>query len=254
MFVITGGGSGVGRALALALAEKGKTVLIAGRHERTLMNVAQASNLIEYVVTDVSTHEGRQCLIERVQAHPLLEGLIHNAGTIAPIIPLSQINESAWRQMMSTNLDAPLFLTQGLLHRLSEARVLTIGSGAAYFPVVGWSGYCVSKAALSMLTRCWQLECPEIAIASVMPGIVDTDMTHAICESQHMSPEKLDFFKQLKQNHQMLSVDTVALFLRWLLLDLEATEFSSAEWDIYESKHHAKWLPKTHVIPYWEGQ
>lgn len=249
MFVVTGGGRGLGQSLALALASRGKSVLIVGRQATSLLDVAKRSDLIDYVVADVSTHAGRDCIVDKLNGVKTIEGLVHNAGTIDPIIPLMNMDELAWQHLMATHVDAPLFLTQQLVHQLPQGRVLNISSGAAYFPVVGWSAYCVSKAALSMLTRCWQLECAAPAFASVMPGIIDTDMVAMIRHSEHMDPDKLHFFKQLKQNNQLLSPDTVALFLCWLLLDIKPSEYVAKEWDIYDVSHHAAWLPRHSIVP-----
>ena len=249
MFVVTGGGSGLGKALALALAARGKSVLIIGRQKRQLIEVSDASDFIDYLIADVSTKNGRQLITNHLQKVGPLEGLIHNAGIIDPIITLGKIEESAWQQVIATNVDAPLFLNQQLMHQLPQGRVLHISSGAAHFPIAGWAAYCVSKAALSMLTRCWQLECSTPAFASVMPGIIDTDMITTICQSEQMHPEKSNFFRQLKQNNQLLSPETVALFLCWLLLDIETSVYVSKEWDIYDTSHHASWLPRTHIVP-----
>jgi len=147
------------------------------------------------------------------------------------------------------NIDAPLFLTQLLLNKLSNGRVLNISSGAAHFPVTGWAAYCVSKAALSMLTRCWQLESSQIAFASVMPGIIDTSMQAKIRSAKNMSPEKLDFFKRLKQDNLLLAPATVAAFLCWLLLDIDTSNYVSKEWDIYDTSHHSAWLVPPNIVP-----
>lgn len=249
MFVVTGGGRGIGKALAQALALRGKNVLIIGRQEASLIDVANSSELIDYLVADVSTPKGRECICNFLKDTPSIQALIHNAGIIEPIISIEKIEEAAWQKVMNTNVDAPLFLSQRLLKQLSQGRVLHIGSGVAYFPVVGMSAYCVSKAALSMLTRSWQLECQAPAFASVMPGIIDTDMQMVIRAAEYMAPEKQSFFRQLKQNNQLLSPETVGLFLCWLLLDIESTQYVSKEWDIYDTTHHVHWLPKTHVVP-----
>ncbi len=249
MFVVTGGGSGIGRALAQALAARGKLVLIVGRQEQPLAETAVFSPLIEPLCADVSTPAGRELIIARLQDVEALEGLIHNAGIIDPIAPVADITEPAWRQVMATNIDAPLFLTQRLADKLGKARVLHIGSGAAHFPVAGWAAYCVSKAALAMLTRCWQLESTTTAFASVMPGIIDTNMQFKIRSADNMEPDQLTFFKQLKQNNQLLSPATVATFLCWLLLDVDRTVYQSKEWDIYDTTHHEAWLISPHVVP-----
>lgn len=243
MFVITGGGRGIGKALALALAARGKSVLIIGRQASTLTETSQSSDLIEHWVADVSTHQGRESIVNRLSELTSIDGLIHNAGIIEPIQELGRIEEADWRQLMLTNLDAPLFLTQQLLEKLQQGRVLHIGSGAAYFPMLRCAAYCVSKAALSTLTRCWQLERETPAFACVMPGIADTSMTLLLRHSESMDPKEQDFFRRLEKNHQLLTSDTVALFLSWLLLDISPSEYVSKEWDIYDTSHQASWLP-----------
>ncbi len=249
MFVVTGGGSGIGKALAHALAARNKPVLIIGRREKLLSEAAEFSPLINYLCADVSTINGRNHVITHLNHVPKIDGLIHNAGIIDPIAPISSIDEVSWRQLMATNLEAPLFLTQLLQDKLTNGRVLHIGSGAAYFPIVGWAAYCVSKAGLSMLTRCWQLECEQVSFASVMPGITDTDMQGVIRQASNMDAEKLNFFKQLFQQKQLISPATVAAFLCWLLLDIDKVQYVSKEWDIYDQIHHPQWLVSPYIVP-----
>lgn len=250
MFVITGGGSGIGRALAIALANRDKKVFIVGRRKEALQETAGFSKAIAFCVADVSTEKGRQTLIEQLVSLKTLEGLIHNAGIIDPIEPLAKIKEKDWHHILETNLNAPLFLSQALIPKLKNGRVLHIGSGAAHFPVQGWGGYCVSKAALSMLNRCWQLESKSTAFAAVMPGIIDTDMQALIRHSSSMDSAKYDFFHRLKQEHKLISAETVASFLVWLLLDTTKEDFAKAsEWDIYDPKHHPFWLKTPHQVP-----
>lgn len=248
MFVVTGAGRGIGRALALELASRGQSVLILGRKESSLIEVAKQADSIQYMVADISMTEDRKRIADFLK-NKQLKGLIHNAGIIDPITSLAKITETQWQQLMRINVEGPLFLSQLLLRQLSQGRVLHIGSGAAYFPIVGWSAYCTSKAALSMLTRCWQLEYADPAFASVMPGIIDTDMMTTIRHAASMDPEKLNFFQELKNNDQLLKVETVAKFLSWLLLDVEKSEYVAKEWDIYDTTHHYCWLPKDHVVP-----
>lgn len=252
MFVITGGGSGIGRALAHALANRNKKVLVIGRREHLLQETAKASSLITPFCADVSTRKGRSSIVEHLASTKAIEGLIHNAGLIEPIVPIDVIDEVSWQQGMAVNVEAPLFLTQDLRPKLTNGRVLTMGSAVAYFPVTGWALYCVSKAALSMLTRCWQLECSEMAIASVMPGIIDTPMQAQIRKASSMEPDKLDFYHRLKKEGRLVSPATVALFLCWLLLDIDKATYVSKEWDIYDETHHHAWLKPPYTVPAWE--
>lgn len=249
MYLITGGGSGIGQALAHELAKQGKEVLIVGRRREALLKAADFSPLITTCCADITQERGRQEILSHLEAIPQIDGVIHNAGVVEPIMPIAQLSEQAWNETLATNLTAPLLLTQLLLNKLTSGRVLHIGSGAAYFPVSGWAAYCVSKAGLSMLTRCWQLESHTTAFASVMPGIIDTDMQAVIRHSQFMDDEKQDFFKRLKQENRLIQAETVAIFLSWLLLVVKKTDYISKEWDIYDTGHHSSWLIEPHVVP-----
>lgn len=248
MFVITGGGSGIGTALAHNLASRGNDVFIIGRREAPLKETAKNFPLITYKALDISTSKGRDTLVQQL-AKTNIKGLVHNAGIIDPICPLAFIEDQAWQKILDTNLNAPFFLTKALLPQLEQGRVLHISSGAAHFPVKSWGGYCVSKAAISMLTRCWQIESEHVAFASVKPGIIDTDMQALIRHSETMDKAKFEFFHNLKKENKLLSTATVAAFLTWLLLDIPHTRFSTQEWDIYDTTLHHDWLKPPHHVP-----
>lgn len=252
MFVITGGGSGIGRTLALTLAARNKSVLIIGRKEHTLQETAANSSLIQWLCADVSTTEGLESIRLALKNTPHIEGLINNAGLIEPIIAIKDISLKDWQHVLQTNLDAALSLPQMVYDQLKGGRVLNIGSGAAYFPIKGWGAYCVSKAALSMLTRCWQLESDSIAFASVMPGIVDTQMQMIARNSVSMDEDQINFYKRLKEHGRLVSTQTVAAFLTWLLLDVNSDEFTATEWDIYDTNHHNAWLKPPHQVLHWK--
>lgn len=248
MFVITGGSRGIGAALATHLACNNHPVLIIGRDEKTLQAVAHNQEYIQILEADVATTEGRETITNHLKPKNITT-LIHNAGVIEPMAPITDINIKNWQHILDVNLTAPLFLTQALFEKLKGNRVLHIGSGAAYFPVQGWAPYCVSKAALAMLNRSWQLECPEVATTSVMPGIIDTEMQAKIRASQHLSEDKHDFFIRLKTEGKLLTPETVASFLSWLLLTTDKTRYVSQEWDIYDTSHHVEWLKAPHEVP-----
>lgn len=253
MFIITGGGTGLGKALALALAARDKPVLIVARRQAPLQETAALSSLIDYLCADVSTQEGIDAVVNKAQHLPQLEGLVNNAGTLQPLASLHEMPLDAWNQALATNLNAALMLPQRLYTRLTHGRVLNIGSGAAYFAIKGWAAYCVSKAALAMLTQCWQLESPSVAFAHVMPGIVDTEMQAIARTGVSMDKEQSAFYQQLKQNNRLLTPEAVAQFLVWLLLDVDKTAYSAKEWDIYDSSHHNAWLSAAHQIPHWNS-
>lgn len=250
MFIITGGSSGIGREIAYELARRRHQTLIVGRREHYLRETAAFSPLITWCCTDIATNAGREVIYDNISHIDRIQGIVHNAGTIEPLLPMASISEATWEHTLATNLNAPLFLSQHLMPKIKGGRILHIGSGAAYFPVQGWAAYCVAKAGLAMLTRCWQLELDMniAACASVMPGIIDTDMQGLIRNSACMQPEKLQFFKNLSAEGHLLAPATVALFICWLLLTVDTSAYVAQEWDIYDASHHFSWLVPPHKI------
>lgn len=252
MIVITGGGSGIGKSLAIELAKRGQTVLIIGRREQPLRETAASFPNIAYFCADVSTKEGLDSIRHYLQAIPQINALVNNAGILKPLACLKEIDYHEWNQAVHTNLNPALFLPQMLFNQLTHGRVLNIGSGAAYYVIKGWAAYCVTKLALSMLTKCWQLESETIAFASVMPGIIDTNMQTLAQSELNPDQEGMTFYQRLKEHQRLISTDTVAQFLAWLLLDVDQDLFKSKEWDIYDTKHHQYWLKLPHKVLHWD--
>ncbi len=252
VFIITGGGSGIGKSLALALANRGKSVLIIGRRESALQETAATSSLIKYLCADVSTRDGRNSIKVHLDNIPQINALVNNAGTLNPVSAIRDIQSNEWQHAFSTNLDAPLFLTQLLYDKLTNGRVLNIGSGAAHFAIKGWTAYCTSKAALAMLTQCWQLDSESVSFASVMPGIIDTEMQAIARNGVAMDEQQIAFYKRLKQENRLLPPATVAEFLSWLLLDIDQDIYVSKEWDIYDTSHHSAWIKPPHQVLHWD--
>ena len=78
---------------------------------------------------------------------------------------------------------------------------------------------------------------------------IDTEMQAEIRQAVYMDTDKVDFFKQLKQEKKLISTETVALFLCWLLLNIDKTQYESMEWDIYDESHHPMWLVSPYTVP-----
>lgn len=252
MFVITGGGSGLGKSLALSLARQGKEVLIIGRRESLLKEVSAVAATIHYLCADVATADGRELIRSHLDSVPSITALVNNAGTLKPLSLLRTVAPDEWQNALNTNLNAAFYLPQMLYSKLNQGRVLNIGSGAAYFAMKGWGAYCVSKAALAMLSKCWQLESESVAFASVMPGIIDTDMQALARSDFNPDHDKGNFYKRLKEQGRLVTPETVATFLTWLLLDVDAKTYSSKEWDIYDESHHKAWLKPPHQVLHWD--
>ncbi|HBG30240.1 SDR family NAD(P)-dependent oxidoreductase [Candidatus Macondimonas diazotrophica] len=235
--IVTGGSSGIGRALCAALAQRGFAVLAVARRASALQSLVEAfPGVIQAVVADVATPEGRDAVAAALGPDQPLRFLVHNAGTLEPIGPLTDLSVNALRAHFAVNLEAPLFLSQRLLPRLSGGRILHVSSGAAHHAYAGWGPYCMSKAALHMLYQTWREELADraIRVGSARPGVVDTAMQSLIRSTPAARFPRVDRFERLHRDGQLRRPEDVARFLAWLLLALEDTAFDAAEWDIGE--------------------
>lgn len=256
IILITGGGSGIGRCLTYNLVDRGYFVLIIGRRLQPLEQTkAYAPEKISILTADVSTVGGREQIVAALPKDKKLQAVVHNAAVLTPISLVKNLTLEDWRQAQAINVEAPLFLTQALLSHLNEAKVLHISSGLAHKALFGWSAYCTSKAALYMLYQCLneELQDQQIAIGSVMPGIVDTPMQKAVREVDDPEFPHVAFFKEVYEKGTMIAPETVATFLTWLLLDVDKQTFAANEWDIYDTSHHELWLKEGAVPTLPEG-
>lgn len=239
---ITGASSGIGYAAALAFADRGYSVALIARRRARLAELAaeiearsapQTQAQARVIVADLSLDAGIDEALAQL-TDLKLEVLIHNAGMIGPIAPLAEVSRDQWRRHLTLNLEAPLFLTQGLIDQLQGGRVIHISSGAAHKSIAGWGAYCVSKGALYRLWECFKDELLErdIALASVRPGVVDTEMQAEIRGAEHPAFVKRSYFESLKEEGELISPEAVAEYLIHLCLNTSTAELIAREWDI----------------------
>lgn len=234
--IVTGGGTGIGRGIALALAAAGRRVLVVGRRSDPLQAVAaEAPEAISALAADVASEAGRDQVAAQLGDSPV-GCLVHNAAILEPVGPLAEVSAENWRHHLAVNLDAPLFLTQALLPRLGGGRVLMISSGAAHRSIPGWGAYCTSKAALFMLGRVLadELASRDIAVGSLRPGVVDTPMQGLIRSQTPDRFPQVEQFRALKSEGRLSDPEAVGRFAAALLLRSSPDEFAAREWDYPE--------------------
>lgn len=151
--LITGGGSGIGRALAEAFHQAGNRVIISGRRQAVLDEVTAANPGMASMVMDAADAAGIRAFADAlVKAHPTLNAVINNAGIMRPedIAAAPDYLDTA-EETIATNLLAPIRLTAALLpHFLKQpaATVLTVSSGLAFVPMVLTPTYSATKSAI----------------------------------------------------------------------------------------------------------
>jgi uncharacterized oxidoreductase len=184
--LITGGGSGIGRALAEAFHKLGNTVIIAGRRRQLLEETAAANagpNPMEWLTLDVQNAESIAAFAqEAIRRFPTLNAVIHNAGIMQIEDLLKPTGDtSGLEAVINTNLTAPLRLTSALMpHFLQQpgATILTVSSGLAFVPLAMAPTYNATKAAIHSWTQSlrFQLRDTKIKVLEIIPPYVQTEL------------------------------------------------------------------------------
>jgi 3-oxoacyl-[acyl-carrier protein] reductase len=198
--LVTGASRGIGRAIAVALAERGWAVVVNYREAtkaaaRTMRLVEGAGGFGMAVQADVAAAADRARLLETTLAQfGRVDLLVNNAG-MAPRqrVDLLETSEASYDEVLAVNLKGPFFLTQrvarvmiGLLQagEIEQARIVNVGSLSAYTSSPNRAEYCLSKAGVAMMTALYADRLAEygIPVYEVRPGIIQTDMTQAVAE------------------------------------------------------------------------
>lgn len=176
--LVTGGSTGIGRAVARQLAESGIRVIITGRHEETLRESASQHPNIGFLVADVAEPtDAARTIGEVKRLHGRLDILVNNAG-IGPSVPLDHAGPAHVREVFEVNVHGLVETTRLTLPllRKSKGTIVNVASIAADQPIPGHSVYSASKAAVVALTRAWaqELAADGIRVNTVSPGPIDT--------------------------------------------------------------------------------
>ena len=200
--IVTGGSRGIGRSIAIALAENGADIVLAARKPEPL---AEAVSAVEAtgrralaVQTNVRRAEELRALVATTRERfGRLDILVNNAGTNPVFGPIHEIDEAAWDMIMSTNVKSAHLLSNAAREVMIEngqggaiIHVSSVG-GVLASDVLG--GYSVSKAALIMLTQAqaknWGVD--GIRVNCIAPGLIKTEFSRALWENEKISRASL---------------------------------------------------------------
>ena len=186
--LVTGGGRGIGRAIALTLAEAGADVAVAAR---TMSQVEQVSEEIKAlnrrslpVQVDVADPQDVAAMVSRTTSElGKIDILVNNAG-ISGKSPLISLDTNAWHQIIETNLSGPLYCCRAVAPQMLErrsGRIINISSTSGAMPSADGAAYNTSKAALNMLTKVLSLEWApyNVGVNAIGPGWFKTEMSKA---------------------------------------------------------------------------
>ena len=184
--LVTGGGSGIGRAVALTLSQAGHSVAIAGRRALELTETAWlCSDRVLMVPTDVTDPAQVEALFSRVvQEFGRLDLLFNNAGSSAPPVPMDELTAEQWRRVVDVNLNGAFYCAQQAMRVMKRqeprgGRIINNGSISATTPRPNSAPYTATKHAITGLTKSIALDgrAFDIACGQIDIGNAETPMT-----------------------------------------------------------------------------
>jgi NAD(P)-dependent dehydrogenase (short-subunit alcohol dehydrogenase family) len=181
--LVTGGGRGIGRAIALAFAEPGAVVAIAARTRAQLDETATAIAargarpiVLQMDVTDERAVQ--RAFDDFKSASARLDVLVNDAG-IGGGQPIHQTDTASWHRIVETNVWGTFLVSRQAVSMLSDGgRIINVSSVLGRFGVPGYTAYCASKHAVIGFTRALALELAQrrVTVNAICPGWVDTEM------------------------------------------------------------------------------
>jgi uncharacterized oxidoreductase len=181
--LITGGGSGIGRALAEAFHRLGNQIIISGRGQKALDETTAANPGMKSLTLDVSDPKSIQSFAAQLMKDfPSLNVLINNAGIMQPEnLGEAPNNLPTAEKEITTNLLGPIRLTAALLPSLRKqprATIMNVSSGLAFVPLTMTPTYCATKAAIHSYTQSlrYQLRSTNIEVIELIPPYVQTTL------------------------------------------------------------------------------
>ena len=187
--IVTGGGRGIGRAIALGLANSGASVAVASRTQKEVDAVAEEIKKLGgkalAVVTDLTANEQLDNLVHvAVKEFGKIDILVNNAAR-SFLRSLMDLREDGWDKVFNTNVKAVWLLSRLVARKMMEqksGRIINITTVGAEKAELGMAAYGCSKAALKMLTRCMAREWAQfgIQVNAVGPGLTRTDFSKPI--------------------------------------------------------------------------
>lgn len=187
VLVVTGAGSGIGRALVLNLVSKGAKVAAVDINDAALKETidlaGQYSDKISSHIVNISDKDAVEALPNAViAAHGTVDGIINNAGIIQPFVHFKDLQYDTIDRVLNVNLYGVIYMTKTFLpylHERPQAHIVNVSSMGGFFPFPGQTLYGASKAAVKLLTEGLYSELLEtnISVTVVFPGAIETNIT-----------------------------------------------------------------------------
>ncbi len=208
MALVTGGGRGIGRAVAEELARHGVSVVVTARSPHEVHAATESLRALGAdalgVVADVALADDVRALVERaVDRYGTIDILVNNAGVLMPVGMAWEVDPDEWAYTVAVNLVGAFRLCHAVLPLMIEegaGRIINVSTGAARSVMPGWSAYSASKAGLDHFTRVLAVEAQPhgVAVNAVYPGITDTRMQEDI---RALGAEQFPSVERFRERH-----------------------------------------------------
>lgn len=225
--LVTGGGQGIGAAIAHLLVRRGMRVTVLGRRLATgQVLAAEPPDLLHAVAADVANaSEVAAAFADAVVRFGRVDVLVNNAGQ-AESAPFLKMDEALWRRMLDVNLTGTMLCTQAALPGMLEAgwgRIVNVASTAGQVGYAYVSAYCAAKHGVVGLTRALALEVASkgITVNAVCPGYTDTEIVRAsiervVAKTGRSEQEARAAFVQSNPQGRLVAPQEVADAVAWL--------------------------------------
>ena len=200
--LITGGGTGIGRAIALAFAREGASVAVAGRRLENLKQVAaeieKQDRQALALQCDVShAEDADRAISETAKKFGKVNVLVNNAGTLS-VSTVDTISEDDWDRVITVNLKGPFLMSRAALKEFRKAgggTIVNIGSVLGLVAMKDRAAYCASKGGVTMLTKAMALDHAHenVRVNCICPSIVETELVKGLFDGSEQG-------KRLKQS------------------------------------------------------
>lgn len=200
--IVTGGGSGIGRAIALALAAEGFALAIfEQKAERGAAVAGQISNgggAASAHTVDVTIRAQVEAAVNEVlDRHGRVDVLVNNAG-MGFLGKVEELEEEDWDHVMAVNVKSVFLCSKAVIPHMAArggGRIINVASVSGLVASRGRAAYCASKGAVIMLTRAMAVDCApsKINVNSICPGVVVTAMTEESLRDPAVLQQKLDY-------------------------------------------------------------
>ena len=209
IILVTGAGDGIGKAAALAFAQAGATVILAGRTVAKLEHIYDQIVAVDYVqpviypidLEGAVAEDYDQLAVALDQQFGRLDGLLLNAGVLGQRTPLSNYRHDVWDKVMHINITAQFQMAQALmpvLEKSNDASVVFTSSGVGRQGRAFWGAYAISKFAIEGMVQTWAAELDglgSVRINAINPGATSTNMRAQAYPAEN--PENLKTAEQI---------------------------------------------------------